>query len=71
MGVVWPRKLLGLLSCSRWLRFSLGPYLKNFQGPANDLAWYYFAPDDGAQENWNDVLTPEQFAPYVAKAEPR
>lgn len=42
-----------------------------FQGPSNDLAWYFFAPDEGAQEGWNDVLTPEQFAPYVSRAEPR
>jgi len=41
------------------------------QGPARDLAWYFFVRDDGAKEGWNDILTPEQFAPYVSNSEPR
>ncbi|KAI0293501.1 hypothetical protein B0F90DRAFT_1397850 [Multifurca ochricompacta] len=40
-------------------------------GPSKDLAWYFFAPDEGVQEGWNDVLSPEEFAPYVSEAEPR
>jgi salicylate hydroxylase len=40
-------------------------------GPSKDLAWYFFVRDQGAQEGWNDVLTPEQFAPYVSDSEPR
>ena len=43
----------------------------SFQGPARDLAWYFYAPDDGATEGWDDILTPEQLAPYVANSEPR
>jgi len=40
-------------------------------GPSKDLAWYFFAPDEGAQEGWNDILTPEEFSTYVSVAEPR
>lgn len=40
-------------------------------GPARDLAWYFYVRDDGAKEGWNDILTPEQFAPYVSNSEPR
>ncbi|KAH9972375.1 hypothetical protein BJV74DRAFT_210008 [Russula compacta] len=40
-------------------------------GPSRDLAWYFFTLDEGAEEGWNDILTPEEFAPYVLEAEPR
>ncbi|KAI9511080.1 FAD/NAD-P-binding domain-containing protein [Russula earlei] len=40
-------------------------------GPSKDLAWYFFVRDQGAKEGWDDVLTPEQFAPYVRGSEPR
>jgi len=40
-------------------------------GPSQDIAWHFFTLDEGAHEGWNDVLTPEEFAPYVSGAEPR
>jgi len=40
-------------------------------GPSKDLAWYFFVRGQGVQEGRNDVLTPEQFAPYVSGSEPR
>jgi hypothetical protein len=72
MGLVRPRASIGLLPDSGLSHLLSGILSQNlFQGPSNDLAWYFFAPDEGAQEGWDDVLTPEQFAPYVSRAEPR
>jgi salicylate hydroxylase len=45
--------------------FPIGPV------QSQDLAWHFFARDEGANEGWNDVVSPEQFAPYVSGAEPR
>ncbi|KAH9046095.1 FAD/NAD-P-binding domain-containing protein [Lactarius hengduanensis] len=42
-------------------------------GPSQDLdlAFHFYAIDDGATEGWDDILSPEQFAPYLSGTEPR
>ncbi|KAI9453323.1 FAD/NAD-P-binding domain-containing protein [Lactarius psammicola] len=36
-----------------------------------DLAFHLYTIDNGATEGWDDILSPEQFAPYLVGAEPR
>jgi len=71
MGVVWAPTSIPLLPYRTSWHFSTGSPSQLPQGPARDLAWYFYVPDDGAKEGWDDILTPEQFAPYVSNSEPR
>jgi hypothetical protein len=72
MGMVWAPTSIHLLPYRMSWRFSTGsPSQLLFQGPARDLAWYFYVREDGAKEGWDDILTPEQFAPYVSNSEPR
>jgi hypothetical protein len=72
MGMVWAPTSVDLLPYRMSMAlFSSITISTSFQGPARDLAWYFYVREDGAKEGWDDILTPEQFAPYVSNSEPR